>query len=78
MKDSSSNDSSVPGIAALKGKWQQVVGAAKVSWGELTEDELLTVEGHTEKLAGLIQEHYAVTREEAEMQVKRFFARHNF
>jgi uncharacterized protein YjbJ (UPF0337 family) len=78
MKDSSSNDSSVPSVAALKGKWQQYVGAAKVAWGELTEDELLTIEGHTEKLAGLIQEHYAVTREEAELQVKRFFAKHKF
>jgi uncharacterized protein YjbJ (UPF0337 family) len=79
MKDSSSKESSsVPSVEALKGKWQQYVGAAKVAWGELTEDELLQLEGHSEKLAGLIHERYAVTREEADMQVKRFFAKHNF
>jgi uncharacterized protein YjbJ (UPF0337 family) len=78
MKDSSSNHDSLPNVEALKGKWQQYVGAAKVAWGELTEDELLKLEGHTEKLVGLIHERYAVTREEADMQVKRFFTKHNF
>jgi uncharacterized protein YjbJ (UPF0337 family) len=78
MKEASSNNSSVPSVEALKGKWQQYVGAAKVAWGELTEDELLKLEGHTEKLAGLIHERYSVTRDEAELQVKRFFAKHRF
>ncbi len=45
----------------------------KIAWGNLTEDELLKVEGHEQKLAGLIQERYAITREEAMAQVKAFF-----
>ncbi len=71
-------DSSVPSVEALKGKWQQYVGAAKVAWGEITENELLQLDGQTEKLAGLIHERYSVTREEADMQVQRFFAKHHF
>ncbi len=60
----------------LKGKWKQQVGAAKVAWGKLTEDELLQLEGHRQKLAGLIQERYAITRDAAEKQVNDFFAKH--
>ncbi|MGD9841631.1 MAG: CsbD family protein [Steroidobacteraceae bacterium] len=68
----------IPSIEELKGKWQQYVGAAKVAWGDISEDELLKLEGHTQKLAGLIHERYAVSREEADMQVERFFTKHRF
>ena len=61
----------------LKGKWKQQVGAAKVAWGKLTDDELLQSEGHAEKLAGLVQERYAVASDEAARQVKAFFAKNN-
>ena len=64
---------SMPTTDQIKGKWKQQVGAAKIVWGKLTEDELLKLEGHEQKLAGLVQERYAVTREEASRQVKDFF-----
>lgn len=64
---------SLPSAAEVKGKWKQQVGAAKIAWGKLTEDELLKLEGHEQKLAGLVQERYAVTRDEADRQVKSFF-----
>ncbi|PRY03253.1 CsbD-like protein [Paraburkholderia sp. BL25I1N1] len=41
--------------------------------GELTDDELTAAEGRADKLAGLIQERYGKTREEAEREVRRFF-----
>jgi len=63
----------LPSADEIKGKWKQHVGAAKIAWGKLTEDELLKLEGHEQKLAGLIQERYAITRDEAERQVKAFF-----
>lgn len=63
---------SMPSADELKGKWQQQVGAAKIAWGKLTEDELLKSEGHAQKLAGLVQERYAITRDEADKQVKDF------
>ncbi|WP_372987742.1 CsbD family protein [Marinobacter sp.] len=59
----------------MKGKWKQQVGQAKLVWGKLTEDELLEAEGREDKLAGLVQERYAITREEAEKQVKEFFGK---
>ena len=63
----------LPSSDEIKGRWKQQIGAAKIAWGNLTEDELLKVEGHEQKLAGLIQERYAITRDEAMAQVKAFF-----
>ncbi|MEO4046026.1 CsbD family protein [Pseudomonas sp. CAU 1711] len=63
---------SLPSSDELKGKWKQQVGAAKIAWGKLTEDELLQSEGQEQKLAGLLQERYAMTRDEADKQVKNF------
>ncbi len=63
----------IPSVDEMKGKWKQHVGAAKLTWGELTEDELLEVEGRQDKLAGAIQERYAITRDEADRQAKSFF-----
>jgi uncharacterized protein YjbJ (UPF0337 family) len=56
-----------------EGKWKQMIGKAKTTWGELTDDELTKAEGRAEKLAGLIQERYGKTREEAVREVNRFF-----
>lgn len=64
---------SIPSTDEIKGQWKQQVGAAKIAWGKLTDDELLRIEGHEQKLAGLVQERYAITRDEAVAQVKAFF-----
>ncbi|AJQ95621.1 CsbD family protein [Gynuella sunshinyii] len=58
----------------IKGKWKKQVGAAKTTWSKLTEDELIKVEGHQKTLTGLVQERYDIAREDAEKQVKKFFA----
>lgn len=63
-------------VDEIKGKWKQQTGAAKIAWGKLTDDELLKTEGHAEKLAGLVQERYAVSRDDADSQVKDFFDKH--
>ena len=64
---------SMPSVDELKGKWKQQMGAAKIAWGKLTDDELLQVEGEAQKLTGLVQERYAVSRDEADKQVTAFF-----
>jgi len=68
---------SLPSADELKGKWKQQIGSAKLAWGKLTEDEILKYEGRAEKLAGLVQERYAVTRDEADKQLKKFFDKSN-
>jgi uncharacterized protein YjbJ (UPF0337 family) len=53
----------------IKGKWQVLKGSAKSRWAELTDDDLLAVEGKRDKLVGKIQERYGITKEEAEKQI---------
>lgn len=57
----------------LQGKWQQLKGSAKIKWGELTDDDLEKVEGHRDRLEGLLQERYGKTKAEAQAEVNRFF-----
>jgi len=53
----------------LKGSWSQTKGAVKEQWGELTDDDLLAIEGRRDQLVGKIQTRYGISREEAEAQV---------
>ena len=69
---------SLPSTDTLKGQWKQHVGAARIAWGKLTEDELLQSEGQAQKLAGLLQQRYDMTRDEAEQQVQNFLKRNKF
>ena len=66
----------LPSGDAMRGKWKQKLGDAKLVWGKLTDDELLKLEGHAEKLTGLVQERYALTRDAAAQQVKTFYDKH--
>lgn len=63
---------SMPMSDALTGKWDQYVGQAKVTWGKLTDDEILKSEGNRQKLAGLVEQRYAISRDIADGQVKKF------
>jgi uncharacterized protein YjbJ (UPF0337 family) len=53
----------------IQGNWKQVTGHAKEQWGKLTDDDLDIVAGRREQLAGKIQEHYGVAKEDAEKQI---------
>lgn len=63
----------LPNVGWDQGPWKGQVGAARVAWGRLTEEELLKTDGDHQKLAGLVQDRYAVSRDEADRQVKSFF-----
>lgn len=39
----------------LEGQWNQVKGRIKERWGQLTDDELMQVEGNANQLVGTIQ-----------------------
>lgn len=56
----------------FRGKWLQLRGAIKKQWGDLTDDDLTMVEGDMDRLAGILQERYGYTREEARQHIDRF------
>ena len=56
----------------LKGQWHQVKGEVKNQWGKLTDDDLLRIEGNSEKLIGSIQQRYGYERARAEEEVRRW------
>jgi glutamine amidotransferase len=64
----SGKPTSLPRNDAMQGKWKQVLGEAKLTWGKLTDDELLQLDGHADKLTGLVQERYALTRDAAAIE----------
>jgi uncharacterized protein YjbJ (UPF0337 family) len=56
----------------LQGKWKQIRGDAKRLWGKLTDDDLVQLEGHADKLNGILQEKYGYSQKESEDEVARF------
>ena len=56
----------------IKGTWKQLNGRIKERWGNLTDDDLNVVEGHTEYLAGKLQERYGWSKEQAQDELRDF------
>lgn len=56
----------------VQGKWKQCKGKAKERWGQLTDDDLDTIDGRAQQLVGKIQERYGVEKEAAEKQANEF------
>jgi uncharacterized protein YjbJ (UPF0337 family) len=56
----------------IEGNWKQFQGHVKEKWGRLTDDNLATIAGKRDQLAGRIQEVYGITKDQAERQLKAF------
>ena len=39
----------------IKGNWMQVKGKVKEKWGQLTDDDLTSIAGRRDQLAGILQ-----------------------
>ncbi len=58
----------------LEGKWKQLRGNIKHTWGKLTDDDISQINGQRDKLAGKLQERYGYSRDEAERQIDNFLS----
>ena len=56
----------------IAGNWKQIAGTLREKWGKLTEDDLATINGSREILAGKLQERYGIAVEEAQAQARKF------
>lgn len=59
----------------VAGKWKQFSGQVKKKWGNLSDDELMQVNGRRDVLVGKIQEKYGVAREEANKQIDEWISK---
>lgn len=55
----------------FEGKWKQFKGRVQGEWSRLTDDEINQVDGDMTRLAGLIQEKYGKSREDAEEAIEK-------
>ncbi len=56
----------------IAGDWKQFTGKAKAKWGKLTDNDLTTVSGKRDQLAGLLQQKYGYAKEQAEKELDEF------
>ncbi len=61
----------------VKGNWKQFKGEFKKKWADITDDDLLYIEGKKDKLEGKIQERYGDKQEEVKKWVDEWFERHD-
>jgi uncharacterized protein YjbJ (UPF0337 family) len=53
----------------IKGNWKQFSGKVKEKWGKLTDDDLTTIAGQRDQLAGKLQERYGYEKAQAEREL---------
>jgi len=56
----------------IKGQWKQFQGKVKAKWGKLTDDDLTTIAGKRDQLAGKLQERYGYAKDQAERELDEF------
>jgi uncharacterized protein YjbJ (UPF0337 family) len=54
----------------IEGKWDQMRGRVKESWGVLTDDDLDRTEGKRDRLVGLIKEKTGETTSAVEKKLR--------
>jgi len=55
----------------LEGKWHRLKGDIRAKWGKLSDDDIESAKGNTEKLMGLLQEKYGLAREKAAEELEK-------
>ena len=56
----------------IQGNWKQMTGQIKEKWGKLTDDDLTTIAGKRDQLAGILQQRYGYAKEVAEKELDAF------
>jgi uncharacterized protein YjbJ (UPF0337 family) len=53
-----------------EGKFEQLKGKIKETWGKLSDDDVMLYNGQREQFFGKLKEHYGFAKEEAEQKLK--------
>jgi uncharacterized protein YjbJ (UPF0337 family) len=52
------------------GKFEQIKGKLKETWGKLTDDDIMLYNGKRELFLGKLKEHYGIAKEDADKKIK--------
>ncbi len=56
----------------LKGQWNEVKGQLKSKWGQLTDDDLMRIDGDQDQLIATLQKRYGLAKEEAQKEYENW------
>jgi len=62
----------------VEGNWKQVTGKLKEKWGDLTDDDLTSIAGKRDRIAGKLQERYGIAKGQAQKELDAFVAELKF
>jgi uncharacterized protein YjbJ (UPF0337 family) len=54
----------------IDGKFEQLKGVIKQTWGKLTDDEVLSYKGKQDQFFGKLQEKYGIAKADAEKKIE--------
>jgi uncharacterized protein YjbJ (UPF0337 family) len=58
----------------IEGKWTEIKGRLRESYGDLTEDDIQKARGDREQMEGMLQQKYGKTKDEARQEVDRILS----
>lgn len=58
----------------FKGRWNEFKGELKTKWGQLTDDDLLQIEGNYDKFVGAIQKRYGDRKDEVSQWADKWYS----
>ena len=61
----------------IAGKFEQLKGEIKKTWGKLTDDDILLYNGQQDLFFGMVKEKYGIAQEAAEQRIKELEAMDN-
>ena len=53
----------------VEGNWKEFKGKAKSQWGDLTDDDLMAIEGRRDELEGRLQQRYGYAKDVARKEI---------
>ena len=60
----------------VEGNWKELTGKVKEKWGDLTDDDLTSINGKRDQLEGKLQERYGYAKDKARDEVDEFMKSH--
>ena len=58
------------------GKWHEMKGKIKETFGKLTDDDMLQIQGSTDRIVGALQARYGYGKEQAQQEWASFAKQH--